>query len=50
MDGPELYELFAADPKVQSSPELAARRQEIEEAVNKMKEMGAPSQMKEMGA
>ncbi|KAG8457721.1 hypothetical protein KFE25_013227 [Diacronema lutheri] len=40
VDGPELYELFTADAKLMASPEMAARRVEIEEAVAKMKEMG----------
>mmetsp|Transcript_21898 Transcript_21898/g.59069 ORF Transcript_21898/g.59069 Transcript_21898/m.59069 type:complete len:691 (-) Transcript_21898:567-2639(-) len=36
VDGPELYTLFAEDEKVQSSPELAGRREEIQKAVAKM--------------
>eukprot|EP00307_Rebecca_sp_RCC1486_P006549 CAMPEP_0119434194 /NCGR_PEP_ID=MMETSP1335-20130426/50544_1 /TAXON_ID=259385 /ORGANISM="Chrysoculter rhomboideus, Strain RCC1486" /LENGTH=690 /DNA_ID=CAMNT_0007460049 /DNA_START=12 /DNA_END=2084 /DNA_ORIENTATION=+ len=43
VDGPELYELFAMDPKVQSSPALAERRKEIEDAVAKMKDLGSPT-------
>lgn len=42
VDGPELYELFTADEKLMSSPGMAARRVEIEQAVAKMKELGQP--------
>lgn len=36
VDGPELYEMFTADEKVQGSPALAERRKEIESAVSKL--------------
>jgi hypothetical protein len=43
VDGPELYALFTEDAKVMSSPALAERRKEIEDAVAKMANMGAPT-------